>query len=188
MTLLCDNREPLGPDELLHPWAPYLPADVRLIRGTLETGDLCLAALPDGAVVERKTVVDFLAAIGRERLRFDKELRRARHLGAFVIIVEGSFADVLTAAHARGGGLSPASILGSVAAWTRRGAPVLFAGSVRCAAELAFAFLAGQVREVQRASKALARVERDSSPGKTRPGSSSVTSSASARPLVPSPR
>ena len=64
MTITIDTREPWP-----HPWALYFPADVRLIRGTLETGDLALAALPDGAVIERKTVADFLAAIGRERKR-----------------------------------------------------------------------------------------------------------------------
>ena len=181
MTFLLDNRDP-DP----HPWAPFLPAGGRLVRGTLDTGDLCLAALPEGATVERKTVPDFLAAVGRERARFDRELRRARHLDSFVIIVEGSFGDVLNANHARGQ-LSPNAILGSVAAWTRQGAPVLFAGSVRCAAELAYAFLAGQVREIERASKALARVERGSSLGRTRSGSSPVTG-ASARPLAPSPR
>ena len=153
MTVILDTREP-DP----HPWAPFLPQGARLVRGTLETGDLALAALPDGAVVERKTVPDFLAAIGRERERFDREVRRARHLGAFVIVVEGSFADVLQANHARGQ-LSEAAILGTVAAWTRRGAPVLFAGTVRAAAELAFAFLAGQVREVQRAARAIAATE-----------------------------
>ena len=154
MTFTVDSREPEP-----HPWAPYLPAGARLVRGTLETGDLALAALPDGAVVERKTVADFLAAIGRERERFDREVRRARHLGAFVIVVEGSFADVLQANYA-GGQLSEAAILGTVAAWTRRGAPVLFAGTVAAAAALAFAFLAGQVREVQRAARAIARTER----------------------------
>lgn len=150
MTFSVDSREPWP-----HPWAAYFPADVTLVRDTLETGDLCVRALPEGAVVERKTVPDFLAAVGRERERFDRELRRARHLGSFCIIVEGSFADVLAANRQRGQ-LAPAAILGSVAAWTRRGAPVLFAGSVRCAAELAYCFLRGQVKEIERAVKALA--------------------------------
>ena len=133
-------------------------------------------------MVERKTVPDFLAAVGRERERFDRELRRARHLGSFCIIVEGSFGDVLNAAHARGGGLSSASILGSVAAWTRRGAPVLFAGSVRCAAELAFSFLAGQVREIERAAKALAWAEQPEKPASGPPRRFPVPAGATATP------
>ena len=154
MTLFIDTREPWP-----HPWAACFPADVRLVRGTLETGDVALAALPEGAVVERKTVPDFLAAVGRERERFDRELACARYLGAFCIIVEGSLADVLTTNREKGQ-LSSAAILGSVASWTRRGAPVLFAGSVRHAADLALRFLAGQVREAERAAKAIRRAER----------------------------
>lgn len=153
MTFIVDTREPWP-----HPWATLLPVDARLVRGTLETGDLALAALPEGAICERKTVPDFLAAIGRERRRFDLELKRARYCGSFCIIVEGTFADVLTANHARGL-LSEAAITGTIASWTRRGAPVLFAGSVHAAADLAYRFLAGQVREIERAAKALAKAK-----------------------------
>ena len=153
MTLTIDTREPWP-----HPWVAFLPADVRLQRATLETGDLALSALPDGAVVERKTVPDFLAAVGRERKRFDLEVKRARYCGSFVIIVEGTFGDVLTANHARGL-LTEAAIAGTVASWTRRGAPVLFAGSVHAAADLAYRFLAGQVREIERTAKALSKAE-----------------------------
>lgn len=158
MTILCDNREPHGDGTLLHPWQAYWPADVRVVRGTLETGDVALAALPDGAICERKTCSDFLAAIGRERERFSRELRRARYVGSFTIIVEGTLADVLTANHARGQ-LSEAAIFGTVASWTRRGAPVLFAGTVHAAADLAYRLLAGQVREIERTAKAISKVE-----------------------------
>ena len=153
MTFQIDTREPWP-----HPWTGYFSSEVRLVRDTLETGDVALAALPDGAVIESKTVPDFLIAIGRERERFDREVRRARHLGAFCIIVEGSFADVITANHARRQ-LSAAAIVGTVASWTRRGAPVLFAGSERLAAEFAERFLRGQVREIERAARSLAQAE-----------------------------
>lgn len=158
MTILVDTREPLGAGHLLHPWATFWPVDVHVMRGTLPTGDMALAALPDGAVCERKTVPDFLAAVGRERKRFDLELKRSRYLGSFVIVVEGTLADVLTANHAKGQ-LTETAIVGTVASWTRRGAPVLFAGTVHAAADLAYRFLAGQVREIKRVSKALAKAE-----------------------------
>ncbi|MBE7158091.1 MAG: hypothetical protein INR62_06590 [Rhodospirillales bacterium] len=45
--------------------------------------------------VERKTVPDFLAAMGQERERFERELRCSRHCGAFGIIVEGDLRDVI---------------------------------------------------------------------------------------------
>lgn len=153
MRIAIDTREPWP-----HPWTPFFPEGTAVIRATVETGDVTLAALPDGAVVERKTVPDFLAAVGRERKRFDLELKRARYCGAFCIIVEGTFGDVLTANHTHGF-LSEAAIAGTVASWMRRGAPVLFAGSVHSAADLAYRFLAGQVREIERAAKAVAEAE-----------------------------
>ena len=156
MTICVDTREP--GEGTSHPWAEFWPADVRVVRGCLETGDVSLAALPDGAVVERKTVPDFLAAIGRERKRFDLEVKRARYCGSFTIIVEGSLTDVANANRQRGQ-LSEAAIFGTIASWTRRGAPVLFAGTVHAAADLAYRILAGQVREIERASKALSKVE-----------------------------
>lgn len=151
MRLTIDTREPWP-----HPWAPYFPEGTILTRATVETGDVTLTALPDGACAERKTVPDFLAAIGRERKRFDLEVKRARYCGAFCIIVEGTYADVFLANHARGL-ISEAAITGTIATWTRRGAPVLFAGNVRNAADLAYRFLAGQVREIERTAKAFAK-------------------------------
>ena len=156
MTIIVDTREP--GEGTNHPWAEFWPADVRVIRGTLETGDVALAALPDGAVVERKTVPDFLAAIGRERERFDRELRRARYCQSLTIVVEGTLADVANANRQRGQ-LSENAIFGTIASWTRRGAPVLFAGTVHAAADLAYRILAGQVREIDRAAKAIQKAE-----------------------------
>ena len=62
--LQVDTREPWP-----HPWAAFFSPDVRLVRGTMDTGDMALAALPEGAVVERKTVpppAQFRAALERQ--------------------------------------------------------------------------------------------------------------------------
>ena len=50
MRVIFDTREPWP-----HPWAAYLLEGWELERGTLETGDIALAALPEGAIIERKT-------------------------------------------------------------------------------------------------------------------------------------
>jgi ERCC4-type nuclease len=147
MTLLFDNREP-DP----HPWIPYLPEGWRVEWGTMETGDLALARLPDGVVIERKSPSDFAGCIGGSRDRFERELRRSRHLGRFLVIVEGSLADVATA----GRSMHHAAILGTVAAWSTRYCPIIFAGSVPAAAALAFSALRSQVRDIQRNAKAIA--------------------------------
>ena len=81
-----DSRESADP----HPWIAYFSEDVNIERGTLETGDFALAALPDAAVVERKAVGDLLACLGRERERFERELQRGRYVGRLVVVCDGS--------------------------------------------------------------------------------------------------
>lgn len=138
--LICDTRE-----QLPHPWEKHLPAQVTLERGTLETGDFCLKGLEDGAIVERKTVSDLLGCITRERDRFERELKRGRHCGAFCVVVEGSLQDCLSLR----GDLAETALVGSVASWTRRYCPFVFCGGEREAAQFAWRFLQGQVRDAK---------------------------------------
>jgi len=137
--LLCDSREP-WPD---HPWRRWLPSYFHLERATLETGDFALDGLPDGAVIERKTVGDFLSCVGGERVRFERELARSRHLGAFAVVIEG---DLLKQCR----GIHPSAIMGSVAAWSRRYCPIIFAGGEHGAASFAWRYLTGQITEAER--------------------------------------
>ena len=159
MTFLVDNREPDGKGELLHPWQAHWSKDVRVIRGTLEMGDIAIAALPYGVCVERKTIPDLYGCIGQERERFERELKRGRHIGRLIVVCEGSTADLLDYAVKRGGLLSEASIIGSLAAFQCRFAPFFFAGSVRVAAGFTERLLRGQIKDVERAAKAIAKME-----------------------------
>ncbi len=138
--IAIDTREPWP-----HPWTRFWPT-VAIQRATLETGDLALAGALNGAVIERKTIPDFLAAIGQERERFTKELSRARFLQSFAIVVEGTLADVVRQSR----GVHPSAIVGTVAAWTRRGFPVVFASTPEIAAEFALRFLTQPLAEAQR--------------------------------------
>lgn len=140
ITLILDTREPHP-----HPWLKFWPADLQIERGTLETGDVALAGNP-AVCIERKTAPDFLACIGGQRERFERELKRARYCDAFAVIVESDFAALLSSP----GGLHPASIIGTVAAWNRRYCPVIFASSPRFAADLALRFLSGPIKDARR--------------------------------------
>lgn len=146
MTAIFDSREPD-----LHPWSQYLPDGWRKVSGTLETGDIALAALPEGTVIERKTPSDLAGCIGKGRERFERELRRGRYVGRLIVVVEGDLRDVIEAAP----GIKPAAVVGSLAAWTARYAPFVFAGGVKAAAEFSFRALAAQVRTIEREAKAL---------------------------------
>jgi ERCC4-type nuclease len=146
MKLTIDSREP-DP----HPWIPFLPAGWTFEVGGLEAGDLICSRLPDGLVVERKGIQDMASCVGSSRERFERELRRGRYCGRFLVVVEGTLGDVCSAAR----GMHHSSIVGSIAAWTARYCPFVFAGSVAAAADFSFRALASQVRDIERAAKAL---------------------------------
>ena len=148
MRVTIDTREPWP-----HPWAKCLPEGWELVRESLDTGDVVLSALPDGAVIERKTPSDMASCIGANRERFERELKRGRYVGKLVVVIEGALADVCAASR----GISHNAIVGTLAAWTLRYCPFVFAGSAQAAADFAFRILAAQVRDGERMAKAISR-------------------------------
>ena len=100
----------------------------------------------DGAVIERKSPGDLASCIGSNRERFERELKRARYCGRFVVVVEGSLSDVAIAARR----VHHSAIIGSIAAWTLRFCPFVFAGSQRLAVDFAVRLLASQLPEAER--------------------------------------
>jgi len=129
----------------------HLPDGFTIERGTLETGDIALSALPDGAVVERKTASDLIGCMTSSRERFERELARSRYVGRFVVVVESSLPEVLRACR----GMSEQSVIGTLAAWERRFCGFFFAGSISTAAAFSFRFLRGQAAEIQRNARAI---------------------------------
>ena len=110
-------------------------AGMTLEVGTLDTGDYSLAGLTDRVAVERKSLPDLVACLGRERERFERELQRAAALDAFAVVVEASWADLAGGQYRSQ--LNPHSACQSVLAFTARyRIPFMFAGS-RAAAEYA---------------------------------------------------
>ena len=172
MRVIFDEREPKD-----HPWLPYLPQGWELERATLETGDLVLSALPDGAVIERKTPSDMASCIGANRERFEKELKRGRYVGRMIVVIEGTLADVFGASR----GISHNAITGTLAPWTLRYCPFVFAGSVQAAADFAFRFLAAQVRDVKRMVKAISLPPGPNSPFARAPGAKRPLSKVAAK-------
>ncbi len=156
-TLLRDTREPEWAE---HPWRRHVPEPWRIGSATLSTGDFALEGAEDSAVIERKAVTDLLACIGSGRERFERELQRGRYCGRFIVVVEGSYDDLLSAAR----GLHANAIIGSLAAWQRRYCPFFFAGNIQTAVAFALRFLSQPysesldvVRRVQRDHRHAAR-------------------------------
>jgi len=108
--------------------------------GALQTGDYSLAGLEDRLAVERKSLPDLVACLGRERERFERELQRAAALDAFCVIVESTWADL-----AQGNfqsQLHPHAACQSVLAFSARyRIPFLFTGSREAGEYAAWGFL-----------------------------------------------
>jgi ERCC4-type nuclease len=133
---------------------------VEFVREGLETGDIAQAGNPMVAL-ERKTVSDFLGSITAGRERFENELRRARHLDFFAIIVEGSVPDCMS------GGMSIDSLMGTIAAFYRRRVPIIFAGTESFAARIAFRIFSQPLNEANKLVGAVKRAEKKPVPANT---------------------
>lgn len=114
--------------------------DVTVEVGTLTVGDYSLAGLTDKVAVERKSLPDLVACLGRERERFERELQRGAALDAFAVVVEASWADL--AGWKYRSKLQPHAACQSVLAFAGRyRLPFLFAGSRAAAEYVAWGFL-----------------------------------------------
>jgi len=99
---------------------------LRTIRGTLATGDYSVIGLEHVIAIERKSVPDLLACVGRERERFDREAMRLLAYPTRAIVVEGEWLDL-----ERGewrSQVTPAAAIGSLLGWLALGIPVVMAG------------------------------------------------------------
>ncbi len=108
--------------------------------GTLTVGDYSLAGLTDKVAVERKSLPDLVACLGRERERFVRELQRGAALDAFAVVVEASWADLAGGKYRSK--LQPHAACQSVLAFAGRyRLPFPFAGSRAAAEYVAWVFL-----------------------------------------------
>jgi DNA excision repair protein ERCC-4 len=117
-TIIIDTREQ----------APLTFVNLPSEPGTLDCGDYSIRGLTHLIALERKSVPDLLACVGRERERFERELQRLQAYRFRHLAIEASAADL------EGGDwrsqVLPASVIGSLCAWAARyGVPVWFCGT-----------------------------------------------------------
>ena len=122
--------------------------------GALDTGDYSVVGLTHMVAIERKSLPDLLACVGRERDRFKRELQRLRAYRFRLLIVEASHTD-LEAGLWRSQ-LKPSHVLGSLAAWTAQySLPVMLVGNHQAGAEFCERFLYQVARCVARENAAV---------------------------------
>ena len=116
LTVLIDTREQ----------TPFDLKPMRMKSATLATGDYSLEGLEHHVAIERKSLPDLLACVGRERVRFDREIKRLLAYPVRCLIVESSWAEI------EGGAwrskVHPNAAIGSLLGWIAHGIPVVMAG------------------------------------------------------------
>ncbi len=123
ITAIVDTREQ----------TPWELAPLRTARGTLRTGDYSVHGLEDYIAIERKSLPDLLGCIGGSRARFTEEIERLCAYEVRAVIIEASWADILSGAYRSA--VKPASACGSILGWMAMGVPFLFAGDAHSASE-----------------------------------------------------
>ena len=131
-------------------------AEVEVVQGSLDTGDYSLVGLQDKVAVERKSLPDLVACLGRERERFERELQRAAALDAFAVVVEASWQDLATGSYRSQ--INPHSACQSVLAFScRYRVPFLFAGSRAGAEYCCWGFLRQYLESAQKRYSAIVK-------------------------------
>jgi ERCC4-type nuclease len=113
---VIDNREQL----------PWDLSPLRMIRGTLQTGDYGLAAAPEAVAIERKSLPDLLGCITNGRERFERELDRLRAFPTRAVIVEARWDELR--AGCWDNKVSAKAATGSVLRWICDGVSFVLAG------------------------------------------------------------
>jgi ERCC4-type nuclease len=107
---------------------PLAFGDWPVVRTGLKTGDYSIEGAEDRVALERKSLPDAYACVGRERDRFERELVRLAALEYGAIVIEATLADVL--AGVPRSAVSPKAAGGSLLAWSvEHRLPVFFAGT-----------------------------------------------------------
>jgi ERCC4-type nuclease len=96
-----------------------LPLRVETKRATLASGDYSIDGFPGRVAVERKSLEDLYATLGRGRNRFQCELERLADLDFAAVVVEADWPTVLRGLPERSR-LNPKTVFRSVIAWQQR--------------------------------------------------------------------
>jgi DNA excision repair protein ERCC-4 len=149
--IVQDSREQLGYADLFeHP----------CITSALEYGDYSILGLEHLISIERKSLPDLLGSLTNGRSRFEAELKRARSLHKFYILVECAPADLLVPDFGKMSRAHPNSIWGTVCTWSTRYHPFLFGGTRRESAKLCEGILVAYAKELFKGSQALEKAAR----------------------------
>lgn len=147
MRIVVDSREQAP--------FPFTDYDAEIAQGTLQAGDYSLVGLEPLVAVERKSLPDLVACLGRERDRFERELERLRGFESAAVVVEAPMSALALGEYRSA--LNPKAAYESVVAFmVRYRLTFYFAQDRRGAEHFTFSFLRHYWRTVERRYQAVA--------------------------------
>ncbi len=104
---------------------------LRSERGTLDTGDYCLASCPDVVRIERKSLSDLVGCVGSDRERFEREVSRLLAFPIRVLVIESAWETIESHEPAMPqwrGRVTKEGVIGSLLGWQAAGLSIHMAG------------------------------------------------------------
>jgi ERCC4-type nuclease len=140
LVIIQDTREQAG-------WGRYFTCEWEI--ETISVGDYTARGVEHLISLERKSLPDLLGSLTHDRDRFERELAKARAYQKFFVVIEASATDVLEGNYGRfGANINPTSIWETVATFSTRYAPFIFADNPGTAARYCESILGKFVREL----------------------------------------
>ncbi len=121
VTAIIDTREQ----------TPLDLAPLRSLVSTLDTGDYSIVGLEHVVRIERKSLPDLIACVGRERERFDREVQRLLAYPVRVLLIESSWEQIEMhdACPAWRGKVTSQAVIGSLLGWQASGLAIHLVGN-----------------------------------------------------------
>lgn len=113
LTAVVDTREQ----------SPLDLSPLQVTSGTLATGDYSIRGLESVVAIERKSLPDLIACVGRERERFDREVQRLLACPVRALVVESTWGEIEMGQYR--GKVPPNAVIGSLMGWIAQGLPVV---------------------------------------------------------------
>ena len=121
VTVVVDTREQ----------TPLDLSPLRSVAGTLDPGDYSLVGLEHVCRIERKSLPDLVACVGRERERFGREVQRLLAYPVRVLVVEANWSQIESHEPAMPqwrGQVTSSQVIGSLLGWQASGLAIHLVG------------------------------------------------------------
>jgi ERCC4-type nuclease len=120
MEIIIDNREQLPYSDDV-----YKPLGIKCTFATLPIGDYSIKGKEKEVAIERKALDDFIHSITFDRVRFERELEKAKSYKRFIVVVEGDFEKIKAKQYYSN--TDPKSIFGTAFKWMiKYNIPIIF--------------------------------------------------------------